>query len=418
MDIPRPSRARARRIRRAALATAGVLLLALITLGLSRLEPAVPAVERSLVWTDVVQRGPMVRQVRGAGNLVPEEIRWIPATTDGRVERILALPGKAVSADTVLVELSNPEVRLAADDAEAALEEAESALTSLEVQLQSELLTQRAMAATVAAEARQAALQSEADAEMAAEGLIADLKFQLSKVHAEDSAQRAAIERERLEILDRSIEAQLDAQRSRVARLRATAALRRLQVEQLQVRAGTGGVLQQLPVEVGQRVTPGTNLARVAEPGRLKARIRIAETQARDVQPGQTATIDTRNGVIDGVVTRVDPAVLNGTVTVDVALEGPLPRGARPDLSVDGVIELERLEDVLHVGRPAFGQEQSTVGLFRLSGDGRTCVRIRVQLGRSSVTAVEVLDGLSEGDEVVLSDMSAWDEFDRIRLKG
>jgi HlyD family secretion protein len=416
MDIPRPaSVARNRGMRRILYGALLVIALVAVTLGLSRLEPAAPEVDRATVWIDTVERGPMLRQVRGSGTLVPEEIRWIPAVTQGRVERIRTLPGTQVTPDTVLLELSNPELQVSALDARSELEASEAAFTNLRIQLESQRLTQEATAAAVEAEHTQAKLQAEADAALAKEGLLAELTLKLSQVRAKDLEQRAALEGRRLAIAAEAIAAQLAAQQAQVDRLRGTYRLRMSQVEALAVKAGTAGVLQQVPVEVGQQVTPGTNLARVAEPGRLKAEVRIAETQARDVTIGQTASIDTRNGVIPGVVTRVDPAVENGTVTVDVALKGELPRGARPDLTVDGTIELERMENVLHMGRPAFGQEEGTIGIFRLTEDGHA-VRARVTLGKSSVTTIEIRDGLQEGDQVILSDMSQWDAYDRVRL--
>jgi HlyD family secretion protein len=416
MDIPRKTSSFNRQARRILFGVLGLAALALITLGLSQLEPAAPSVDRSTVFIDKVQRGEMLRQVRGAGTLVPEVIRWIPATTDGTVEQILTLPGTEVRPDMVLLVLSNPELELQAQDAESELHAAEAEYENLRVQLQSQLLTQEAMSAAAESEYRQAKIQSEADEELASDGLIPDITLRVSQVKTRELETRAAIEKERLKISGDSVASQLKVQEARVNRLRAAYRLRRSQVDALQLKAGTAGVLQQVPVEVGQRVTPGTNLARVAEPQKLKAEVRIAETQARDVQVGQKASIDTRNGVIPGRVSRIDPAVQNGTVLVDVALEGELPRGARPDLSVDGTIELERLEDILYVGRPAFGQSNSTIGLFRLSEDGTEAVRVQIKLGRSSVSTVELIEGLREGDEVILSDMSVWDAYDKVRL--
>jgi HlyD family secretion protein len=393
-----------------------IVVVVLVTIGLSRLEPAAPSVEKATVWVDTVKRGPMLRQVRGSGTLVPEEIRWIPATTEGRVERILTLPGTVVKADTILLELSNPELVVAAQDAASELKAAEAEYTNLKVQLRSTLLTQQAQAASVEADYRQASLQAEADAELAKDGLVAEIAQKVSRLRADELKGRAEIEQKRLEISSEAADAQLAVQQARVDRFGAAARLRHSQLESLKVRAGVVGVLQQIPVEVGQRVTPGANLARVVEPGRLKAEVRIAETQARDIQIGLVASVDTRNGIVAGKVSRIDPAVQNGTVTVDVALEGPLPKGARPDLTVDGTIELERLANVLSVGRPAFGGEQSQVGIFRLEPGGGAARRVKVKLGRSSVNTVEILEGLNEGDRVILSDMSAWDAFDRVRL--
>lgn len=416
MDIARPaSVARQRRLRRIAYGVGGGVAVLLITLGLSRLKPAAPAVERSTVLTDKVKRGPLLRQVRGLGTLVPVEIRWIPAVTEGRVERIVIQPGTEVRPDSVILELSNPETEQLALEAESQLREAEAQYVETKVNLERGHLDQQATAARVQSEYHQAKLRAETDAQLAKQGLIADLTLQLSKLAADELAQRNGIEKERLQKNAEAVQAQLSVQRARVEQRRAMARLRREQASALYVRAGLNGVLQQVPVEVGQRVTPGTNLARVAEPLHLKAVIRVAETQARDVQLGQLASIDTRNGVVEGKVSRIDPAATNGTVTVDVALTGALPRGARPDLTVDGTIELERLTDVLYVSRPAQGQPDSLITLFKVQEDGGA-VRTRVRLGRASVNTIEIVDGLSVGDEVVLSDTSQWDAFDRIRL--
>ena len=416
MDIPRPSQAAKRLRRRLALGAVALAFVVLVTVGRSQLEPAAPEVDRSQVWIDAVKRGPMLRQVRGAGTLVPEVIRWIPATTQGRVERILVLPGTSVDSDTVLLELSNPELELAALDAASELRAAEAELANLRVQLQSQHLSHEASAASVEAEYHEAELVAKANEKLAKDGLIADITLELSRVRVRELSTRTEIEQRRLAIDEDAARAQLDVSLAGVERARALSTLRRDQVEALRVRAGFGGILQQLPVEAGQRVDPGTNLARVSEPGRLKAEVRVSETQAPEVQIGQPVAIDTRNGIIPGRVSRIDPASENGTVTVDVALEGALPRGARPDLSVDGTIELERLDDVLHVARPVFGQEESTISLFKLERGGREAVRVQVKLGRGSVSTVEVAEGLQEGDQVILSDMSQWDGFDRVRL--
>jgi HlyD family secretion protein len=416
MDIARPSQAAAKKRRRILLGAAGLATVLLITLGLSRLKPAAPSVERATVWIDTVKRGEMLRQVRGLGTLVPEEIRWIPAQTEGRVERRVLLPGAIVKPDSVILELSNPELELQASDADQALRAAQASYTELKVRLESQFMDQTAAAARVKAEFHQARMRADADKQLAAEGLIADITMQLSKVTAEELDNRNQLEQKRLAIAREAIEAQLAVQRTVTEQRLATARLRRAQVQALKLKAGMEGVLQQLPVEVGQRVTPGTNLARVAQPGKLKAVVRIAETQAKDVQIGQKASVDTRNGVIEAHVMRVDPAVENGTVAVDLYLDGALPKGARPDLSVDGTIELERLTDVLFVGRPAQGQADSLVSLFRLEKEGGEAIRIKVKLGRTSVNTVEITSGLNVGDQVVLSDTSAWDAFDRIRL--
>ncbi|HEX2523342.1 MAG TPA: HlyD family efflux transporter periplasmic adaptor subunit [Terriglobia bacterium] len=416
MDIQRPSMARRRRIKRIVYSAAGLLLVLGISLGLSRLKPAAPSVEWSTVWPDTVKRGPMLRQVRGNGTLVPEEIRWIPALTEGRVERLRLLPGAPVRADTVLLDLSNPQLDLDLLDAQSQLKAGEAEYLDLQVSLESQRLDQQAAAAKVQAEYNQAKLQADRDEILAREGLTPDLTLKLSKVIAEELANRYEIEKKRLEIYAESIKAQLAVQKTKVEQYRALYELRKSQVDALHVKAGTDGVLQQLPVEVGESVAPGTNLARVAEPKRLKAALKIPETQAKDIMIGQPAVIDTRNGTIPGRVTRIDPASENGTVTVDVALAGELPKGARPDLSVDGTIELERLDDVLYVGRPVQAQQESLVTLFRVDPDRRGAVRVKVRFGRSSVNTIEVIEGLTVGDQVLLSDMSTWDAYDRIRL--
>ncbi|HSD27140.1 MAG TPA: HlyD family efflux transporter periplasmic adaptor subunit [Vicinamibacteria bacterium] len=416
VDIARPDLLEKKKKRRIAWGAAAAVAILLLTVGVSRLRPAAPTVERATVVIDKVERGEMVREVRGLGTLVPEEIRWIPAVTDARVERLVLLPGTKVTPDSVILELSNPELEMQALEAESQARAAEARYTELKVRLESQNLDQRAAAARVEAEAKQARLQADADAELAKNGLIAGLTLKLSQSAADELENRRQIEQQRLAIAGEAIEAQLRVQQAEVEQRRAQARLRRSQVEALRVRAGLDGVLQVVPVEVGQRVGPGTNLARVARPDRLKAVVRVPETQARDVVPGQKAVVDTRNGEVEARVMRVDPAVQNGTVTVDLALLGELPKGARPDLTVDGTIELERLENALHVGRPAMGQPQSTVGLFRLVKGTSEAVRVRVRLGQASVSTIEIVDGLEVGDEVILSDTSAWDAADRIRL--
>jgi HlyD family secretion protein len=416
MDIPRESAKRQRRIRRIIYSILGLLAIASVTLGLSRLKPAAPSVDKATVWIDTVKRGPMLLEVRGLGTLVPEEILWIPATTDGRVVRRLVLPGVPMKADSVILELKNPELEQAALDAEWQLKAAEAEYNSLKAQLDSQLLDHRAAAATVQSDYRQAALNAEKDEALAKSGLGAELNSKLSKAKADELTTRNQIEQDRLSVSAASAKAQLEAQKAKVEQLRALYELKRAQLDRLQVRAGAEGVLQELLVEVGQQVTIGTILAKVAQPTRLKAELKIPETQAKDVQIGLLASIDTRNGIISGHVMRVDPAVQNGTVTVDAKLEGALPKGARPDLSVEGTIEIENLKDVIYVGRPAFGQPNSTVGIFKLDEEGSGAARVQVKLGRSSVNTVEILEGLKPGDRVVLSDMSTWDAFNRIRL--
>lgn len=420
MDIQRPpSVARQKKLRRILFAVAGILVIGVVSVVLAQLEPAAPTVERATVWIDTVKRGSMLRQVRGLGTLVPvdEARRWIPAATQGRVERIVLYPGAQVTPDSVILELSDPTLQQQLLDAENQLRAAEAELASLEARLNTERLTQRATAATVGADYEAAKLEKEVNESLAKDGLVSSLTLKQSSVRADSLATRYKIEQDRVEVAEKNFKAQLMAQQARIDQLRSLYDLRRSQVDQLRVRAGMHGVLEQVPVEVGQQIAQGTNLARVADPTRLKAELRIAETQARDLAIGQIAQIDTRNGFIPGKVVRIAPSAQQGTVTVDVALEGELPRGARPDLSVDGTIEIERLENVLYVGRPAFGQEHSTVGLFKLNPETGEATLTQVQLGRSSVNTIEVIAGLQEGDQVVLSDMSAWDQHDRIRIR-
>jgi len=415
MDIARPSNVRQKRIRRAIYGTLALAAVLLITLGLSRLKPAAPGVERATVWIDTVKRGPMVRDVRGIGTLVPENIRWIPATTQGRVERIVLRPGTTVSADAVILELSNPALEQELQDAQLKLRASEASLTNLRVTMQNDLLAQQAATAAAEADSKKAALQLDVNEQLALKDLVSTLTLKQSKLDADQLAARHELAVKQLASHAESMPARLAVQQAEVDQARAVAQLKQRQVDELHVRAGVAGVLQLVPVDVGQQVAPGTNLARVADPSRLKAELKIAETQAKDVQIGQFASIDTRDGLVDGRVVRIDPSVQNGTVTVDVVMDGPLPKAARPDLSVDGRVELERLADVLYVGRPAFGQDQSAVGLFKLQDNGAS--RTQVKLGRSSVNTVEIVSGLNVGDQVILSDMSAWDAFDRIRLQ-
>ena len=418
MDIPRKGVTRKKRIRLIIYTAVGLIAVPLITWGLSRLKPAAPGVDGGTVWRDTVKRGAMDLQVRGLGTLVPEENsqQAVPAVTQGRVVRRLVLPGTIVRADTVIMELSNPEVEQAALDADWQVKAAEAQYNSLKAQLDSALLDQRATAATVKSDYLQARLKAEKDSEMARAGIGPEITAELSRASADALTTRNQIESDRVAVFTNSVAAQLAAQKAKVEQLRALYDLKRGQLESLKVRAGINGVLQELPVAVGQQVAPGTMLAKVADPTHLKAELKIAETQAKDVQNLQTAEIDTHNGIIPGHVIRIDPAVINGTRTVDVKLDGPLPPGAVPDLSVDGTIEIEHLDNVLYVGRPAFGQAQSTVSLFKVVNNGRDAVRVQVKLGRTSVNTVEILRGLNVGDEVVLSDMSRWDSFDRIRL--
>lgn len=417
MDVQRPDLANARRRKRLIIAAIVATLIAVAALGVSRLKPAAPEVDRAGLFIDTVKRGSMVRQVRGTGTLVPEDVRWIPAQTEARVERILVRPGSAVNAGTVILELSNAEVEQAARDAQLQLSSAQAELQKREIELESAILSQQASAAGVDADLVEARAQVEVDEELARNGVTSALTLKRSKARAEQLATRSDIEKKRLAIARRAAVAEMTMQRARVDQLRALDELRQKDRAALLVRAGIDGVLQQLPVEVGQRVASGTNIARVARPDTLKAELRIAETQARDVAVGQRVEIDTRNGLAQGRVTRVDPAVQNGTIGVDVAIEGALPKGARPDLTVDGVIELERLENVLYVGRPVQGSDGATVGLFKLTSDGNEAVQTSVAIGRTSVSSIEIRGGLAEGDQVILSDMAAWSEQHRIALK-
>jgi HlyD family secretion protein len=416
MDIARPSRKKELRRRRILYGIAGAAVLILITVGISSLEPAAREVDRASVWIGTVQRGEMLRKVRGAGTLVPEQIRWIAAETNGQVETIHIDPGARVLADSIILELSNPEVEQSAQDEKLRLKAVEAEYRDLEVRLESQILDQEANLARVKAEYESAVLQEEADKELFDNGLVPEITYKKSKLAADQLTTRFEIEKQRFEKTAESIDAQLAVKRTQVDQQRALWQLRRDQLDSLKVRAGIDGVLQQVPVEEGQRVTPGIAMARVAQPEKLKAEVRINETQAKDIQIGQVAEIDTRNGKIAGRVSRIDPAVQQGTVTVDVTLEGELPKGARPDLSIDGTIELERLVDVLYVERPAYGQADSTIGLFKLAEDGNLANMVQVRLGRTSVNEVEILGGLEEGDRVILSDSSQWDDADRIRL--
>jgi len=417
VDIHRPELGNARRRKRLVIAGIVIVVIAAATFGVSRMPQAAPEVDSSGLFIDTVKRGSMVRQVRGTGTLVPENVRWIPAATEARVERILVRPGVTVRADTVILELSNPEVEQAARDAELQLGSAVSELRKREIELESSVLAQRAISAGIDAQLSEARLQADVDAELASNGLTSALTAKLSRSRAQQLDTRSDIEKKRLEIARKAADAEMMMQRARVDQVRALYALRQQHRGALQVRAGIDGVLQQVPLEVGQRVAAGTNLARVAQPEPLKAELRVAETQARDVAPGQLVDVDTRNGTVRGRVTRVDPAVQNGTIGVDVAFDGPLPKGARPDLTVDGVIEIERLNDVLYAGRPVQGSDGATIGLFKLTPSGDEAVQTSVAIGRTSVSSVEIRSGLKAGDRVILSDMSAWSEFPRIRLR-
>jgi HlyD family secretion protein len=419
MDIARPELKRKKRRRQILLLSTAVIVVAVATVGISRLKPAAPSVERGTVWTDTVKRGPMLRQVRGLGTLIPsqEAVRQIPAETDATVVRIRLLPGSQVKADTVLLEMSNPQVEQAATDAQLQLKAANAQYQSLRGRLDSDLMNQKAGAATVTADYSQAQLQSQIDKALYDLGVISGMAYKVSKGKADELTTRNDLEGQRLTVAEKAIVSQLGEQQARIDQMRTLAELKQKQLDALKVRAGIDGVLVDLPLQVGQHVLPGTMLAKVVQPDHLMAELKVAETQARDVQIGEPAAVDTHNGVISGAVMRVDPAVQNGTVTVDVKLVGELPKGARPDLSVDGTIDLERMGNILFVGRPAFGQESSTISLFKLDPDSKGAVRVPVKVGRASVNSIQILEGLHEGDTVILSDMSRWDNTDRIRLE-
>ena len=417
VDIARPaSVAKKKKIRRAMFATVGVVVIIMITFGVSQLKPAAPTVERAAVWVDTVKQGPMLRLVRGSGTLVPEEIRWIPARTSGRVERIVLRPGAIVAPGTVILELSNPELQQQVKEAELAFQSAQASFQNRKTELESQLLQQQSAVAGVKSQHEDAVLNLEAQEKLFKDGLVSEIQVKQFRSREAELRNRLKIEEQRLEMSRLGIKSQLAPQEAQVDQARATYGLRVQQLDDLRVKSAMDGVLQQVPVEVGAQVGPGTNLARVANPTKLKAEVRIAETQTKDIRIGQQAEVDTRNGVIKGRVSRIDPAATGGTVGVDITLEEELPPAARPDMSVDGTITLEKLDNVVYVGRPAFGQEHSKVMLFKLIGDTGEALRTQVTLGRSSVNQIEIVDGLKPGDQVILSDMSAQDAYDRIRL--
>jgi HlyD family secretion protein len=418
VDIARPeSVVRKKKIRRAMYGTAAVVVIIMITAVVSKLEPAAPTVERTTVWIDTVKRGDMSRQVRGSGTLVPEDIQWIPATTQGRVERIVLRPGANVTPDSVILILTNPDLEQSVKDAELAYASAQANYQNRKTELESGLLNQQADVAGIDASYKDAVMTLEANRELAKEGLVGTIQLRQMESRAAELKNRLTLAQQRLVMSTEGIKSQLAPQESEVEQRRAALQLRVQQLGDLKVKAGMTGVLQLVPVEVGSQVGPGTNLARVADPTNLKAELRIAETQTKDIRIGQTAEVDTRNGVVKGRVARIDPASAGGTVGVDIILEGDLPSGARPDLSVDGTILLEQLTNVVYVGRPAFGQENSTVTLFKVNAAG-DAVQTKVELGRSSVNQIEIKSGLQPGDQVILSDMSAQDSFERIRITG
>jgi HlyD family secretion protein len=416
VDIARsPEVKRQKKIRRIILAAVGLLVVGAVTYGVSRLRPAAPGVDRATVWIDTVKRGELTRQVRGSGILVPENIRWIPATTSGRVERLVIRPGAQVTPTTVILEMTNPDLEQQVMDARLAFESAKATLENRRATLQNDLLTQEAAVATAESNHTQAMLTLNANEQLFKDQLISALQLKQSQGNAQEMQNRLNISRKQIEIAKAGMLSQIAPQEADVNQRKATYDLRLRQLDDLKVKAGMTGVLQVLPVEVGAQVAAGTNVARVADPTMLKAELRIAETQTKDIKIGQVAEVDTRNGVVAGRVSRIDPASANGTVGVDITLEGALPPGARPDLSVDGTVRLEQLNNVIFVGRPAFGQEESTIMLFKLDANGEAH-RTKVVLGRSSVNQIEIREGLQPGDQVILSDMSSYDSFDRVRL--
>ena len=417
VDIARPSQARKKKIRRILYIAAATIVVAGISLGVSRLKPAAPTVDRAVVWIDAVKKGSMLRQVRGSGTLVPEDIRWINTQSSGRVERIVLRPGAQVTPDTVILELTNPQLEQAVRDAELAYRSAQAAFTNRKAELQSALLSQEATVANIESQSKQADLDLQANETLFKEQLISQLTLQQKRSLSADLKNRLNVEQRRLQITREGTNSQLAPQEAEVNQRKAAWELRRRELGDLKVKAGMSGTLQSVPVERGQQVGPGINLARVANPSNLKAELRIAETQTKDIRIGQYAEVDTRNGIVKGKVSRIDPSSVGGTVGVDVIMDGPLPPGSRPDLSVDGTIQLERLDNIVYVGRPAFGQENSTVTIFKVQPNGEA-LATKVKLGRASVNTIEVIEGLNPGDQVILSDMSQFDSFDRVQLKG
>lgn len=416
VDIKRdPAILKKKRMRQSAYAVAGVAAIIMVTVFVSRLKPAAPEVERSAVWIDTVKRGPFTRAVRGAGRLVPEDIRWIPATTAGRVERIVIRPGAQVQPGTIIVEMSNPQLEQQVTQARLALLSAEANLENARANLESQLLSQEAEVVRIRSEHSQAALTLEANRELAKDGLVGNLQLKQYEAAEAQLKNQLSVAEERLRIAKSNVDSNIAPQVAEVNRLRAEYQLRQSELGDLTVRSTMEGQLQELPVEVGQQLAAGTNVARVSNPNELKAELQIAETQTRDLTIGLPAEIDTRNGIVKGIVSRINPAAQGGTVGVDVTLQGDLPPGARPDLSVDGTIQIEHLPDVIQVGAPAFGSENSTVQLFKLDQQGEAH-RVNVRLGRRSVSVVEVLEGLEPGDQVILSDMSQYDANDRVRI--
>jgi HlyD family secretion protein len=415
MDIPRLGVARKRTIRRILFLIAILLAVSAATYRLSKMKAAAPAVDRATLWPDKVKRGSMLRDIHGTGTLVPEDIRWIPSARDGVVEKINVRIGDTVNPNTVLAELSNPDLVQALMDSGLQIKAAEADLINTRTSHENDLISQQILIANLGAAAKRAALQKDTDEELLKRGLIGQLPVKLSRLEADNSLSQIDREKQRVAISAKSAEAQIAAQEARLDQLRETHEMRKRQIDELRIRAGVSGVLQQLSIEGGQHIAAGTAVAKIAEPGHLKAQLRIAETQMKDVLLGQTASIDTRIGIVPGRVVHIDPAAIQGTVTIDIQLDGELPKGARPDLSVDGTIEIEHLSDVLYVGRPPNGQPDSTIQIFKVLPNGEA-IRTRVRVGKVSVNSIQVLEGLQAGDEVILSDMSTWDAYDRIRL--
>jgi HlyD family secretion protein len=416
MDVKREGVARNKLIRRTLYLLIAAAILCAAGWRINQLKPPAPAVERSTVWIDTVKRGPMVRDVRGIGTLVPEDIQWIQAEFDSQVSRILDQSGDEVNPDTVLLVLTNPQMEADASDYEWQAKQAEANYADLKVRLQSQTFDEQALVATTQGDLKQATITKETEAKLLEAHIESQLNAKLAVAKWEQATSRFQMEKQKLDIMKQSVDAQLEAQQVQIEKLRATWVLKKKQVDELTIRAGIKGRMQEMTLQVGQRVKPGDVLAKVAQPWKLMARLQIAETQAKDILLGQRASIDTRNGIVPGHVTRIDASIVNGTRTVDCKLDGALPPGAVPDLSVDGTIELERLANVVYVGRPASGQPNGQMSLFRLEPDGREASRVAVRLGRASVNAVEILDGLKPGDQVVLSDMSTQDQNPRIRL--
>lgn len=420
MDIPRKNAKRQRRIRRGLYTVTALVVVASITMGLSRLQPAAPSVDRRTLWIGTVKRGSMLRQVRGVGSLLSEDILLVPAGVSGRVTRILVEPGTIVEADTVILELSNPELDLELLNAESQLNSAQAKLAAQKVILEDQLLGQEANLAQMEASHREAKLRAEVDQKQFDDDLISELNLTLSQARVENLEKLLVINKKRLAMFrDQTIPAQLSELQAAIRQAESLHKLKQSQVDSLHVCTGKPGVLAQVKdkIEPGQQVAPGTILGKITNPSRLMAQLKVPEVQARDVRIGKEAEIDTYNGKIPGKVSRIDPTVMEGNVTVDVTLNGDLPDGARPGKSVVGTVEIERLDDILYVGRPVFASSESVVELFKLIEKGKYAVRSRVELGRSSVSTIEVIEGLAVDDEIILSDMSQWDEHERIRLK-